>query len=141
MKNINEKDDTEDIYDSLGELTADLPPIDVTDGFEPFPSEVLLEEGEPGKNELTGKIFYLEGFASENIGTDLTLIDVLVLEDFGSLWATILLHVPDDNQDWNNEEGLNEQHTFFFQYLGFSEEYNRYIGIYIFHEPSPCLGI
>jgi len=132
MKNI---DSTDDSYDALGELKAELPPIDASEGFDPFPSEILLEDGEPGKTELTGKLFYVEGFASEDIGKDIPLIDVLVLEDFGCLWATILLQVPNDNQNWNNEEDLNEQHLFFFQYLGFSEEYDRYVGLYVYHEP------
>jgi len=41
---------------------------------------------------------------------------------------------PTDNEEWNNEEHLNNKHTFIFQYLGFSEEYNRYIGVLIKHE-------
>ena len=123
------------ILSDIEELKANLPPIDFSEGFDPFPSEILLEDGNPGKNELTGKTFYLEGFASEDIGADLPLIDVLVLEDFGSLWATILLQVPNDNQDWNNDEDLDEQYVFYFQFLGYSKELERYVGLYIFHEP------
>ena len=118
----------------LDKLNPESLLYDITTGIDPFPSAILLEDGEPGRTPHTGKIFYFNGFASEDIGVGLSLIDVLVLEDFDNRWATILLKVPDDNEEWNNEEHLNNKHTFIFQYLGFSEEYNRYIGVLIKHE-------
>jgi len=151
--NVDEElQNIEEMYDALSDFAEsmginlqlpdisnykeELPPVDITAGFNPFPSKILLEDGTPGRTSLTGKVFFLNGFAAENVGWDgATVIDVLVLEEFTEGWATILIHVPDENEDWDNETGFNEQYVFFFQYLGFSEQYNRYMGIYIKHEP------
>ena len=120
----------------LTNLYPETPPQNITAGIELFPSEILLEDGVPGRTKHTGKIYHFQGFASEDIGigSEISLIDVLVLEDFNNRWATILIKIPDDNEEWNNEEDLNNNHIFIFQYLGFSEEYRRYIGVLIKHE-------
>ena len=107
---------------------------DITIGIEPFPSKILLEDGESGRTEHIGKVFCFEGFASEDIGTEQPLIDVLVLDNFNDKWATIILKIADDNKKWNNENDLNFKHKFIFQYLGFSEEHKRYTGVLIKHE-------
>ena len=106
----------------------------ITTGVEPLPSEILLKNGEPGITEHTGKIFYFEGFASEDMGVGLSLIDVLVLKNFNDKWATVLIKIPDDYEEWNNEKDLNYKHKFIIQYLGFSEEHKRYIGVLVKHE-------
>jgi len=153
IANINieeEMKNLEELYDAIGgfaegmgidlhlpdlnDLRNEFPVEEDNSAFDKFPTEYFMDDIKPGRNKLTGKLFYIDGFAMENEGWDgSTVISILILEDFGDVYHDMRIHVPDESEGWETEIDLGKNHTFYFQYVGFSEDYNRHLGVYIKH--------